>query len=76
MNISNIISLKSAKVVSAFKMLQKKETHSHDGNKSRNNFSKLKVSECLILQSAPERAGRLPKAKDQIVIKKERDRDW
>lgn len=57
-------------------MLQKKETHSHDGNKSRYNFSKLKVSECLILQGAPERAGRLPKAKDQIVIKKERDRDW
>lgn len=50
MNINNIISLKSTKVVTFVKSC-KKETHNFDGNKSGDNFSGLKVaSECLMLQ--------------------------
>lgn len=48
-----------------------------DGNESRNNFSNLKVArECQMLQGVHSRAGRILKAQDQIIIKKEGTGNW
>lgn len=51
--------------------------HDYDGNESRNNFSNLKVArERQMLQGVHSTAGRILKAKDRIMIKKEGTANW
>lgn len=58
-------------------LLTFKKGHVYDGNESRNNFANLKVArERQMFQGAHSTAGRILKAKDRIMIKKEGTANW